>query len=125
MQTIHADYKVYYDDFPRALQLAKFYLKEWGKIDKDITGLSDEEKEFAIKLYSTLKNLTEYERKILGDKYRVDIFRKYAKPDKELAADYDMSFYSYRKLRKGIEYKFFYYLREHIPSVLNAGGYYE
>ena len=125
METEPVDYKQYHDDFPRALQLAKYHLKEWGKIEKDITALSDEEKEFAIRLYATLKHMTEEERQLLGDKYRVDVFGRYANPDLELAKQYEMELDYYRRLRKGIEYKFFYYLREHIADLLEDLGYYD
>lgn len=124
-KTIAKEYRKYYDDYDRALQLAKYYLKDWDSIDKNIQTLEGRDLEIARTLYQTLGHLTEKERKVLADKYRVDRFRVYCITDSELAEANNMNFHAYRNLRKGIEYKFFYYLKEYIPKILQNNGYYD
>lgn len=119
------DYKKYYDDYDRVPQLAKYYLKDWDSIDKNIQTLEGRKLEIAKILYQTLGHLTEYERKLLADKYRVDLFQVYCRTDKELAAEMELTLKDYGNLRRGIEFKFFYYLKEYIPKILQNHGYYD
>lgn len=119
------EYRKYYDDFDRVPQLAKYYLKDWDSIDKNIKTLEGRKLENAKILYQTLGHLTEYERKLLADKYRVDLFQVYCRTDKELAAEMEMALKDYGELRIGIEFKFFYYLKEYIPKILQHNGYYD
>lgn len=105
----------YYDKYisydRRALQLSKHYLSRWGKIERNAAQLNETQKEIAFLLFSTLKELTEKEREFLGNKYRVIIFGKKAKSDKEVAEEYNMRLSDYQKLRKGLEYKFYHFLK--------------
>lgn len=101
----------YYSEDRRALQLAKYYLSKWGTIEKNASKLNEAYSEIAFLLFSALSEMTEEERKFLADKYRVDIYKKWAKPDKEVAKKNDMKLSEYQKLRKGVEYKFYYYLK--------------
>lgn len=80
----------YYSEDRRALQLSKYYLSKWGKIEKNASKLNKNYKKVAFILYSTLNKMAEDERKFLANKYRVMIYGKSAKPDKELAEVYDM-----------------------------------
>ena len=106
------DYHVrYYSSDRRALQLSKYYLGKWGKIEKNASQLSEVYSRIAFILFSALKEMTEEERKFLADKFRVTIARKSSRPDKEIAKKYGMELSEYRELRKGIEYKFYYYLK--------------
>jgi len=112
----------YYSEDRRALQLSKYYLSKWGKIEKNASKLNKNDKKVAYILYSTLNKMAEDERKFLANKYRVMIYGKSAKPDKELAEVYDMDLLEYRNLRKGIEYKFYYYLKPSIQKRKKVKG---
>lgn len=101
----------YYSDDRRALQLSKYYLNKWGIIERNASRLNESYTEIAVILFSTLKEMTDLERKFLSEKYRVTIARKSSRPDEELAEKYGMKLLEYRELRKGIEYKFYYYLK--------------
>lgn len=106
------DYHVrYYSSDRRALQLSKYYLNKWGWIERNASQLDESYKEIAFILFSALKEMTEEERKFLADKFRVTIARKSSRPDKEIAEEYGMELQEYRKLRKGVEYKFYSYLK--------------
>lgn len=110
------NYIKYYDENKRALQKAKFFLSRWGKIENNISNLSPRKKRIAKMLFSTLKKLTKEEREFLASKYRVVIFGKASRTDKEVAAMYDMDFQDYVMLRRSIEYKFYYYLKDLIDK---------
>ena len=106
------DYHVrYYSSDRRALQLSKYYLNKWGWIERNASQLDELYGEIAFILFSALKEMTEEERKFLADKFRVTIERKSSRPDKEIAKEYGMELSEYRELRKGVEYKFYYYLK--------------
>lgn len=106
------DYHVrYYSSDRRALQLSKYYLNKWGWIERNASQLDKLYGEIAFILFSALKEMTEEERKFLADKFRVTIARKSSRPDKEIAKKYGMELSEYRELRKGVEYKFYYYLK--------------
>lgn len=113
----------YYDKYlsydRRALQLSKYYLSRWAKTERNAAQLNETQKEIAFLLFSTLKELTEKEREFLGDKYRVILFGKNSKSDKEVAKEYEMNLIDYQELRKGVEYKFYYYLK---PLLLELKG---
>lgn len=103
----------------RALQLSKYYLSRWAKVERNASQLDEMEKETAFLLFSVLKELTEKERQFLGDKYRVILFGKSSKSDKEVAEEYNMRFSDYQNLRKGLEYKFYHFLK---PLLLEHVG---
>ena len=106
------DYHVrYYSSDRRALQLSKYYLNKWGKIERNVSQLSEVYSRIAFILFSALKEMTEEERRFLADKFRVTIARKSSRPDKEIAKEYGMELSEYRELRKGVEYKFYSYLK--------------
>lgn len=105
----------------RALQLSKYYLSRWGKIERKAAGLDDVHSEIAYILFSTLKELTEKEREFLGDKYRVIIFGRVAKSDKEMASQYNMKLVDYQNLRKGIEYKFYHKMKPLLQELKGDG----
>lgn len=113
----------YYDKYlsydRRALQLSKYYLSRWAKTERNAAQLNETQKEIAFLLFSTLKELTKKEREFLGDKYRVILFGKNSKSDKEVAEEYNMRLSDYQKLRRGLEYKFYYYLK---PLLLELKG---
>lgn len=117
------DYHVrYYSSDRRALQLSKYYLNKWGKIERNVSQLSEVYSRIAFILFSALKEMTEEERKFLADKYRVIIFGRWSKSDKELAEEYGMKLSDYQKLRKGIEYKFYYYLKPLVQTSKKEKG---
>lgn len=95
----------------RSLQLAKYYLSKWGRIENNIANLSVAEKRIAKLLFTSLKQMTAEEREFLASKYRVIIFGKASRTDKEVAEEYKMKLIDYQNLRKGIEYKFYFYLK--------------
>ena len=66
--------------------------------------------------------MTEEERKFLADKFRVTIARKSSRPDKEIAKKYGMELSEYRELRKGVEYKFYYYLKPLVQTSKKEKG---
>lgn len=105
----------YFNQYPsydrRALQLSKYYLSRWGKIERNASELSELHSEIAYILFSALNEMTEKEREFLGDKYRVIIFGRVAKSDKEMASQYNMKLVDYQNLRKGIEYKFYHKMK--------------
>ena len=106
------DYHVrYYSSDRRALQLSKYYLNKWGWIERNASQLSEVYSRIAFILFSALKEMTEEERKFLADKFRVTIERKSSRPDKEIAKEYGMELSEYRELRKGVEYKFYSFLK--------------
>lgn len=117
------DYHVrYYSSDRRALQLSKYYLGKWGKIEKNVSQLSEAYSRIAFILFSALKEMTDNERKFLADKYRVTIYSKIARPDREVAEEYEMNYSDYQKLRKGVEYKFYSYLKPLIQKQKEAKG---
>lgn len=101
----------YYCDDRRTFQLSKYYLSKWGIIERNASQLDKHYSEMAFILFNTLKEMTEEERKFLSEKYRVTIPMKAHRPDREVAEEYGMELQEYRKLRKGVEYKFYSYLK--------------
>lgn len=117
------DYHVrYYSSDRRALQLSKYYLNKWGWIERNASQLDELYGEIAFILFSALKEMTEEERKFLADKFRVTIARKSSRPDKEIAKKYGMELSEYRELRKGVEYKFYYYLKPLVQTSKKEKG---
>ena len=117
------DYHVrYYSSDRRALQLSKYYLNKWGVIEKNASRLNESYTEIAFILFSALKEMTEEERKFLADKFRVTIERKSSRPDREIAKEYGMELSEYRELRKGVEYKFYYYLKPLVQTSKKEKG---
>lgn len=116
----------YYDKYlsydRRALHLSKYYLSRWAKTERNAAQLNETQKEIAFLLFSTLKELTKKEREFLGDKYRVILFGKNSKSDKEVAEEYNMRLSDYQKLRKGLEYKFYYYLKPLVQTSKKEKG---
>lgn len=112
------DYKKYahVNNQKRAVQIAKFYLSKWGKIERSFSKLNQVEKDMAKRLYATLKKITPEELEFLSNKYRVANSGKIGRTDKELAEMYGISLLEYTALRKGIECKFFYHLKHLLPN---------
>lgn len=103
------------------LQLSSRYLSNWGKFERNISTLSDNEIEMAKDLFSSLKLMTEKERNFLASKYRAIVPTKQSIPDREMAKKYNIEMKEYAKIRKAIEFKFFCYLyeqSEHIQNML-------
>lgn len=110
------DYTMFKEGNKGALQKTKFFLSRWGRTEENFSKLTRIEKRNAKLLFSALKKLTKEEREFLASKYRVVIFGKASRTDKEVAAMYDMDFNEYVMLRRGIEYKFYYYLKDLIDT---------
>lgn len=89
------------------LQLSKHYLSKWGKFEKNISSLDIYEQKKVKRLFTTLKAMSVEERIFLATKYRVILFGKMGRSDKELADEYNMTIEEYTNLRRGVEYKFF------------------
>ena len=118
-----AEYHIrYYSSDRRSLQLSKYYLGKWGVIEKNASRLNESYTEIAFILFSALKEMTEEERKFLADKFRVTIAKKSSRPDKDIAKEYGMELSEYRDLRKGIEYKFYYYLKPLVQTSKKEKG---
>lgn len=99
------------------LQIAKYYLRNWGYFEKNIIDLDDIEKEQATKLFKALKQLTEEERAFLASRYRLTSKQLKMITDKNLVREYEMTLLDYAELRKGVEYKLFHYLKDDLPFI--------
>lgn len=99
------------------LQIAKYYLRNWGYFEKNILFLNDIEKEQATKLFKALKQLTEEERAFLASRYRLTSEQMRVISDKDIANKYEMTLLNYAELRKGVEYKLFHYLKGDLPFI--------
>lgn len=105
--------KYYYSNTEMyALQIAKYHLIRWGKIEKNIVDLGSDLKPIAKSLFGALRKLTIDERAILAAKYRTDEKGRPSKTDKEAADALDMELLKYQELRRGIEHKFYYYIKD-------------
>lgn len=108
------DYMKYYqlNTNRHALQIVKYHLNHWGRIEKNIANLGPDSEQMAKRLFTGLKGLTAEERALLAAKYRTDKQGKPSKTDKEAAEDYGMKLRNYQALRKAIEHKVYYYMQE-------------
>lgn len=111
------DYKQYITGIRGSLRITKHYLSKWDYYERNVSKLVDIELKKAKILYEALGHLTEDERKFLANKYRVTLEedRGYTlnyKRDKDLAKEAKMTMKEYIQLRRGIELKFFHYLKQ-------------
>lgn len=115
------DYKKYETNLQRRLTLPKYYLSKWDYFEMNATSLTGIQLKQAKVLYSTLGHLTEDERIFLANKYRADYKKKYKnsknyKLDEVASKEHGMTIEEYRKLRTGIELKFFHYIQKYVDE---------
>lgn len=115
------NYAQYETNLQRRLSLPKYYLSKWDYFEMNATSLTAIQLKQAKILYSTLGHLTEDERIFLGNKYRANYQKKHSsapnyKLDEVASKEHSMTIEEYRKLRKGIELKFFYYMQNYVDE---------
>lgn len=115
------DYKKYKTDLRRRLTLPKYYLSKWDYFELNATNLEGIDLKEAQILYKTLAHLTEDERVFLANKYRATYSKnKNESPnykiDKTAAKEHEMTVKAYRRLRTGVELKFFHYLQNYVDE---------
>ncbi|WP_112181639.1 hypothetical protein [Paraliobacillus zengyii] len=91
-------------------QQAKFFLRKWPYFDQNINYLTDVEKVNIKILYTALKQLTESQRKLLAEKYRV--FDGLPINDSVLARERGITLKEYREIRIIYESDFQAFLNE-------------